>query len=279
MTWFQTSFEWAGRIYTNLFSDWLHINYLIRTAILLAMLWLIIYVASLLFKYVLGPILVLFFVNVLLRIWNFFVTESLHEWIYINYYSNGDSRHAKWYMRLSDRVKRNRAALSYTRYKGILKRGRVRRLGNLLMVSALIIITLWVVAFGLNQEYARPAWVGVDAIPNEEDNDAEYNGDTQDEDSESPDEEYFPGILHPNVFPEGLVHFVLTQDVREDGARLRDGPGTNTVVIEMLFGQDRLTYLGYYAQDPDLASLFWLRVRTPSGTEGYIANQLVELEE
>ena len=158
MSWFRVSFERAGDLYRYLFADWLHVDFIIRTVILLLMVWLVIYVASLLFKYVLGPLMVLIYVNVLKRAWNFFFTETIHEWIYINYYSKGDSQFTNWYYRLADRVKRNRAALSSGGYAGILKRGRVRRLGNYMMVAVGIICTLWILAFALNQEYVSPVW-------------------------------------------------------------------------------------------------------------------------
>jgi len=297
MTWFRSSFEWAGDLYVRLFADWLHVDFLIRTAILLLMLWLIIYVASLIFKYILGPILVLLYVNVIKRAWNFLVIETLHEWIYINYYSKGDTRFRDLYMRLCDRVKHNRAMLDSTGYRAILKNGRVRRLGNGMMIAAAVIATLWVGAFGLNQEYARPAWVGVttpeptgesddgypgdaDAYTHEDDayND-EQDGTGQTEDGRDTTDIYPPGMVVPGRLPaEGQVIFSLTEDAALAGARLRDGPGIDSTVIEMLFGYDLLVYLGQYIEDSDVRALYWLRVRTPSGTEGYIASQLLYLQ-
>ena len=301
MTWFRSSFEWAGDLYTRWFADWLHVDFLIRTAILLFMLWLIIYVVSLIFKFVLGPLAVLLYVNVLKRSWNFLVTETLHEWIYINYYSKGDTRHIDLYMRLCDRVKRNRATLTSTGYGAILEGGRVRRLGNGLMVAAAVIVTLWVGAFGLNQEYAMPAWVG--AL--EADSGSETNSQAQDDqgqENETEDTEndaqtnlsedisepetgggtadiYTPGMVRPSQLPQGQIIFGLTEEAAAAGARLRDGPGIDTTVIEMLFGYDLLIYLGEYVQDGDVSALYWLFVRTPSGMEGYIASQLLTLQQ
>jgi len=285
MTWFRASFEWARDLYAAWFADWLHVSFLIRTIILLLMLWLIIFVGAQVFKFFLGPLIVLIYVNVFKRIWNFLVTETLHEWIYINYYSKGDSKHSDRYMRLCDKVKRNRAILSDTSFKGIIVRGNVRKLGNYMMLSAALIVALWVGAFGLSQEYAMPAWVGgVTNIPEETSDYEEYadpddtdsDNETENDDIAEPEEVYFPDMVTPSRFPsEGQVIFSLTDEASIEGARLRDGPGTGTVVIEMLFGYELLTYMGYYIPDEDVATLYWLRVTTPSGTEGYIASHLV----
>jgi len=121
------------------------------------MVCLIIYIAALVFKYALGPLAVLIYINVLKRAWNYLVTETLQEWIYIRYYSKGDSKFANLYLRLCDKVKHNRAVLSGGKNKGVLPSVRVRKLGNRMMVATMIIATMWVMAFGLNQEYAMPA--------------------------------------------------------------------------------------------------------------------------
>jgi len=257
------------------------------------MLWLVIFVVAQIFKFILGPLAVLFYVNVIKRAWNFFFTETLHEWVYINYYSKGDAKYSNLYMKLCDKVKHNRTTLSRTGYKNILSQGKVRRLGNYLMLTAGIIVALWVGAFGLNQEYAMPAWVGgVTNEPNEamepdypEINEPEHepdnndnNGSTNDNEEPPPTDFYAPGLINPQQFPPyAQVTFALTSEAGVDGARLRDGPGTDTTVIEMLWGYDLLIYLGYYVQDAELETLFWLKVRTPLGTEGYIASQLVEV--
>jgi len=154
------------------------------------------------------------------------------------------------------------------------------------MIAAAIVATMWVWAFGLSHEYAMPVWQGVTTNP-VEDNDYEEensldNGENYiDEGHETPADTvlYVPGMINPSIFAPGeTVIFSLSEEASMDGARLRDGPGTtDTTVIEMLFGHDLLVYLGQYAQDTDLETLFWLRVRAPSGMEGYIANQLLEV--
>jgi len=286
MTWFRTSFELAGRVYNRLFVDWLHVNFIIRTIILLMMLWIIIFVGALVFKYVLGPLAVLFYINVIKRAWNFLITETLYEWLYIRYYSKGNSRFNNWYLRLSDRVKHNRAVLSYTRYRGILHRGRVRKLGNYMMITAFILAAMWVVAFGLNQEYAAPVWAAVNG--GDENNtdipDMYAEEPNHEDDIEEPSEVDEPplnlhGFISPSQLPlDTTISLALTENVQEEGARLRDGPGlTDTTVIEMLWGSGQMTFLGHYVPDDDVGTLYWLRVRTPSGIEGYIGSQLVEV--
>ncbi|MCL2362923.1 MAG: SH3 domain-containing protein [Defluviitaleaceae bacterium] len=288
MTWFRNSFEWAGDLYASWFADWLHVSYIIRTIILLLMLWLIIYVGAQIFKFILGPFAVLLYINVFKRAWNFIFVETIQEWIYINYYSKGDLKFSNWYMRLCDKAKANQAMLANSGLKGIYNRGRVRRLGNYLMLCAGLIVALWVGAFGLSQEYAMPAWVGnlpPEPIQTEEYEDDytdanETNDDYESEENEAPPQEeiYFPGMVRPSLFPPMTQIFLaLTDEASEDGARLRDGPGTGTIVIEMIFGNELLMYLGYYAPDEDVETLYWLRVRTPEGTEGFIASHLVSV--
>jgi len=251
------------------------------------MLWFIIYVAAQLFKFVIGPFFILLYINAIKRVWNYFFVESIQEWIYINYYSKGDLKYSAWYMRLCDKSKANRAALVDTSLQGIYKRGKVRRVGNYLMLSVGLIAAMWVGAFGLSQEYAMPAWTG--NLPQDQvhtpDYEAyetyyDYESNNYNERADSQeyieDELYIPGVVRPSLFPSlSQVFFALTEEASYEGARLRDSPGTESVVIEMLFGYELLMYLGYYVPDEDVVALYWLHVRTPSGTEGFIASQLV----
>ena len=286
MYWIQLTFQRMEGLYSRLFADWLHINFIVRTVLLLLMLWLIIYVAALIFKYAVGPFVVFVYINVLLRAWNFLVTETIQEWIYIHHYSKGSQKHSALYLRLTDRVKRNREILSNNEKKSA-RRGRIRTLGNQMMITAGVIVALWVVAFGINQEYVAPAWAangggeGGNAPyigNNEEPGNGEANGTTQPNGRPSNDTEYVPGLMRPGQFPPGVqISLALTQEARE-GARLRSGPGTaDTVVIEMLWGDGLLTYLGYYVPDADVSTLYWMRVLSPSGVTGYIGSHLVEV--
>ena len=288
MAWFRTSFQWAGDLYNTMFADWLHVGFWVRSVLLLLMLGIIIYIFSLIFKYVLGPLAVLVYVNMFLRAWNFLITETIQEWIYIRYYSKDSSKYASKYLRLCDKVKHNRATLSDTTYMGILRRGRVRKLSNHMMFAAGIIAILWIGAFGINQEYAMPAWVESNGV------DDDYNGyeiiDSEENESE-PDEEndedeiddipssiiYDPGFIVPRQLTANAV-LALIEEAQESGGRLRDGPGiAGATIIEMLWGDDLMVYLGYYVPDADVEALYWLRVRSPSGMIGYIGSQLVEV--
>jgi len=289
MAWFQSSFQRAEGLYSRLFADWLHINFIVRTVLLLLMLWLIVYVVALVFKYIVGPFIAFVYVNILLRAWNFLVVETMQEWIYINHYSQGSPRFSGMYLRLTDRVKQNRAILSNDKDKKELRRVRIRRLGNQMMIVAGVIIAFWVVAFGINQEYTAPAWAAngnanegeiQDNNDNAEPSDTDANGETANGEDPPYDDEYIPGLVRPGRFPEGAeITFALTAEARQ-GARLRSGPGTaNTVVTEMLWGDGLLTYLGYYVEDADVDTLYWIRVRAASGAVGYIGSHLVEVVE
>ena len=286
MTWIQSSFSWAGDLYSRWFADWLHINFIIRTVLLLLILWLIVYVATLIFKYAVGPLAVLAYINIFKRFWNFFVTETIQEWIYIHYYSKGSMRFAGLYLRLTDKIKHNRTMLSNNEDRVLLRQKRIRKLGNHMMISAAIIAALWVAAFGINQEYTAPAWAAVNGSTNDssaQDNDyPEIPYETEPDDAAERDDEpyayniYPPGQLSPGQFPADTPVILALTEEAQAGARLRSGPGTaDTTVIEMLWGDSLLTYLGYYVADADVETLYWMRVLSPSGVEGYIGSHLV----
>lgn len=286
MSWFQSSFQRAEGLYSRLFGNWLHINFIVRTVLLVLMLWIIIYVATLAFKHIVGPFLAWIYINFLLRAWNFLVTETVQEWIYIHHYSKGSPRFSAMYLRLTDKIKHNHMVLSGDEENKALRRKRIRRFGNQAMIAAAVIAAMWVTAFGINQEYTAPAWVGSgdagqsgtqDNNPHDPDGE-ETNYETENGEAPTNGSAYTPGMVRPGQLPEGAqISLVLTVEARE-GARLRSGPGTaDTVVIEMLWGDELLVYLGYYVADADVDTLYWMRVRSASGTIGYIGSHLVEL--
>ena len=46
----------SGReMYANLFASWLHVNFVVRTIVLILLAWLVIFLAAKLFQYVIGP--------------------------------------------------------------------------------------------------------------------------------------------------------------------------------------------------------------------------------
>ena len=286
MRWIQASFNRMEGIYARLFADWLHISFIMRTVMLILMLWIIIIIGALAFKYVIGPLLMRFYINVMLRAWNFIVVETVQEWIYIHHYSKGSPRFSGLYMRLTDSAKHNRALLAGGEENAVLQRKRVRRFGNQMMVAACVIVAMWVVAFGINQEYTAPVWVAsgdADENAGPDDNGPEpqdaSTGDESDDNATPHDANDIPGLVRPGQFPDGAqISMALTGDAQVEGARLRNAPGTaDSVVIEMLWGDETLVYLGHYVADADVDTLYWLRVRSLSGEVGYIGSHLVVL--
>lgn len=261
----QATFDWAGEHYARIFADWLHIHFLIRTVLLLLILWLIIFAMAKLFQYAIGPVAVLFYRHVILRGWNYLVIESLQEWLYIKYYSKDKPNFENLYLQLCDKVKYNRQRIAYTSYAGILHRGLVRRVALTGMGVFGTLAVLWVVPFGIHMAYYEPAMLMVDMV---------------DEPSEGSDEPTMEIV----EAPQHMFHYVtgawtadsiltLTENGRQ-GTRLFNGPGdTQYVVVEILWDYDQMLYLN--AAVPDGAGLFWLHVETPSGARGYVNSRYV----
>jgi len=284
MTILQTTFERAGELYVLLFGDWLHVHFIIRTAVLILVMWLAVYIIAQVFKFLIAPVLLLIFYHTIFRFWNFVMVETPQEWIYIRHHSKDSPKFAATYGRLSDKVKRNRQTLTNAKYSEIVR--RVKPFTLRVMIISGIVATLWVASFGLHEEYFVPAMTppiadsGAEtgAPPTEnpvedmpaydphEDRYAEYE----------PDETYAAGTIDPS-FWGGDEHVVLyLNELGQMGARLRDGPGIRGYsVIEILWDNDQLVYLGDYQPDMYVEGLYWLRVLSPSGAEGYISSQVV----
>jgi len=298
---FTRTFNWAGDLYQQWFGDWLHIHFLIRTVLLLVMLWLVIYIAAQLIRYVIAPVLLMFFYHVLFRVWNFIAVESLHEWLYIRYHSKDKPNFNKLYLRLCDKVKKNRLILNHAKYKGMVWRSK--RLTTRLMVFCGVVATLWVVAFGLHLEFAdtyEPAMVisnETTAESENEESDNDYDGHTYDEyESNGYTAEYSPEsplITQPPAAPPtppppptwldyytpGAEIILVLNETGREGSRLRSGPGVaNYTVLEILFDNDRLMYMRAYTPCAYEDGEFWLRVLSPSGTVGYISSVLVDVQ-
>jgi len=231
----------SGELYNRWFSDWLHINFIIRTVLLLLMLWLIIYVFALLFRYVIMPV------------------------VLMCYYKA---------------VKKNGAAISNTEYAGIARLSRQSALR--LMIIFGVITTLWVTAFGLHQEYAVPVMVADVSEPTEVADDSVYahtpasdiNIPTTEPDELFAYNDY--GWLNPAAWPLNSEIVLYLNEVGAKETRLRSGPGiAGYSVIEMLWDNDKLVYLHSFYPDLYVRGLYWLRVLSPSGTEGYVSSQLV----
>ena len=278
MTIIRSTFDWAGELYGRMFVDWLHIHFLIRTVLLLLMLWLVIFLAGQVFQYFVWPLVLMVYYHVIFRFWNFFFVETPHEWLYIRHHSKDSPNFSQGYLRLCDKVKRNRLTLNHAKYRGMVV--KARRLALQLMVVCAVTATLWVSAFGLHQEYADvvlplpDSVVGGAEIPGYVDvgvpgyDNGEYNGGVY-------YAYYAPGVSRPSEWVYGRI--LTLNEMGRDGARLRDGVGiTGSVVIEILWGDQRLSYLGVYEHDPYVAGLYWIRVLAPSGAEGYISSALVD---
>ncbi|MCL2839721.1 MAG: hypothetical protein FWE05_03025 [Defluviitaleaceae bacterium] len=285
----QSTFDWVGELYTRLFADWLHIHFLIRTVLLLLILWLIIFLAAQVFRYVLLPLGMMFYYHVIFRLWNYLFIETPQEWLYLRYHSKDKPYNVDLYAGLCDKVKKNRTILLHAKFNGMVV--RTRRFANQLMMICLIAITLWVSAFGLHQEYAAPTLLIIDDSMQsqedlyEEEADYEYGiwGIHYDEvsDVESNADEYAmytAGIINPAEWVTGSNIILTLTEYGIQGARIRNGAGiAGNTVIEMLWEDAELVYLHVFDPDEYVSNLYWLWVRTPSGTEGYISSQLVEV--
>ena len=287
MTIIHLTFDRAGELYGRLFADWLHVHFLIRTVLLLFAIWLVIYVAAQLFQYGVGPLLLLFFYHVILRAWNFLVIETLQEWIYIHYYSQDRPNFNTLYLRLCDKVKRNRQILKYTKYTGILRRGKVRRFSMQMMLVCGTMATLWIGAFGLHQEYAAPAMAIVDVAAEQNYVDYQPSEDATEYDTpydavDVSDLDYFTHWTDADIPVDpwdayANAIFTLNEQGRP-GARLRNGPGVaDTTIIEILWDDDQLLFLNAAIPDVDVDGMYWLHVQTPSGADGYISSQLIDM--
>ena len=269
MQWINSSFEWMGNLYNSLFADWIQMHFIVRTVMILFVLWMIIFLLAILVRYVIAPVVMMVYFHVILRGWNYLFVETPLEWIYIRYYSKEKPNFHDLYLRLCDKSDRNRMRIEYAKYKGLIIRSRKFVLH--LMLACAIASTLWVSAFGLFHEYAAPVLVII--------NDDEENGFTEEEIYLYYEEEPIFAEEFPEPFEIGENAMLTLNDAGRQGARLHSGPGiTDTVIIEMLWDDAVLIFQNAYVPDEFVSNLYWLRVLSPSGTEGYISSQLV-LEE
>ena len=286
----QSIFNRAGDLYAQYFAEWLHIHFVIRTAILLLILWGALFVVAMLLMYVFGPIVVLFYRHIIFRWYNYWFVETPHEWLYIRYYAKDKPNFRAWYLRLSDKVKKNRLILHHTRYRGILYRGYVKRFTWVLIATVGFAATLWLTAFGLHQEYYVPALAGY--ANGTQANQQPGNAATT-PGNELPGTNGHPGTAQPGYgyapyYPNGYVAapFSLPEyaslrlnELGANGARLRDMPSfAYGRVIEMVWGNHVLTYLNVFQPDDTVPGLYWLRVLSPEGVAGYIASYLFIIE-
>ncbi|MCL1862671.1 MAG: SH3 domain-containing protein [Defluviitaleaceae bacterium] len=275
MTIISSTFDRAGELYSNLFADWLHIHFLIRTVLILFVLWLFVYLATQVIKYVIAPAFLLFFYHVIFRAWNFLFIETPYEWLCIRYHAKGREDYPASYLRLCDRVKRNRMILSHTKYKGVMIRSR--SFAQQFLVVCAVTVTLWASAFGLHREYAIPAMA---FIPYDSEINIGETAHLYDENNQHYETTQLPDT--PDTTPQPAttdwqenIVFALNEQGRT-GARLRDGPGiADQTIIEILWDDATLTFLNEYVPDTYVNGLYWLLVQTDDGTIGYISSQLL----
>jgi len=249
------------------------------------MLWLIIYLFTQLFQYVVSPLAMMFYYHVIFRAWNYLTAELPEGFIYTRYHSRDKSNFSRLYARLCDRIKKNRAKLSNVRYAGLVHYSK--QVALRLMIICGIVSTLWVTAFGLHQEYAMPVMVAVADQPTEtavSDFSYEYapipsiDMDLSLTEPEGPFVHYEYGWLSPAAWPFDTEIVLYLNEAGANETRLRNGPGiAGYNVIEILWDNDKLVYLHSFYPDPYVRGLYWLRVLSPSGTEGYVSSQLVNV--
>ena len=284
------AFETVRDLYVRLFGDFFHVHFLIRTVFLLMTVWLVIVVGFKIFKYFVGQLFVLMFYHGFFRFWNYMFVETPAEWIYIHYYSKDLPNLEGTYLRLTDKAKRNRELLGELDYgMAVVKVRNAERRFSYFLLS---LSTLWIVAFGLYTEFFPP-------LPETPENGTVVGGQVEDpgleqyipgETEEDVNENeindvniggdinvYLPGTIDPAGWGTGEIRLVLNEAGR-GGAWLRSGPGiSGFFVIQVLWGDVILHYLGYYVPDDYVSGLYWLRVRTPDGNTGYLSSSLVEV--
>ena len=104
----------------------------------------------------------------------------------------------------------------------------------------------------------------------------EYKLEYQEEQEEPEEPEAVAKISLPPTWLASYIsgaEVILTlNEYARTGIRLRSGPGmTEYTVLEILFGNNRLLYLGQYEPCQYNYGDFWLNVLGPSGTIGYIS--------
>jgi len=270
------TFDRAGELYNQWFGNWLHIHSVVRIILLILGALLVVFVAAQIIKLIIVPILLMFYYHVIFRIWNYFMVETPQELMYIRNHSNDSLQHNKRYLKLCDKVKRNRTKLEHTKYRGMIYRARRYAAGFMAVFGFIAIV--WVVSFGLYRQEVLPAMVtNVAETPPVTEPEAEPQ--TQPQETEYEQAEAAPHWLGTREWnpDESLVLYL--NETGQQGTRLRSGPGiANYSVIELLWDNDRLVYLHSYYPDEETPGLYWLRVLSPSGTEGYVSSKDIGVE-
>jgi len=154
--------------------------------------------------------------------------------------------------------------IPHTKYKDMVYCSKRVVFKGMLVLA--VVAALWAVAFGLYVEYATPAAVILEADGGDSDGEQVEN-EADSEAAEEPKNEIEIELV------EGAL--LTLNEMGKQGAMLRDGVGIEATIIEVVWGEDELVYLGRYAADEHVNGLLWLWVQAPSGTEGYVSSQLI----
>lgn len=288
MTIIRATFERSNALYTHLFYDWLHINFIIRTLLFVLLLWLLVYIAAQVFRYIMGPLALMLYYHIILRFWNFLFVETPQEWIYVRYYSKELPKYQETYLRLCDKSDNNRQKIQFAKYKGMVLRTRKPTLR--LMIMCGVVATLWAASFGLHQQYYVPVTIAYapsqpgsnnqtssndNAHTNE--NHAAYNPSDTPSYPPSHSQNTLPYSENsPGTWSRSQNITLALNDIGQQGARVRNGPGISQYnVIEILWDNAQMVYLHSFSPDQYVEGLYWLFVLTPSGVEGYVSSQLI----
>ena len=261
MTWVDNIFEWAVVYYRELMADYMHFHFVMRTAFFMLILGLTVVIGKYALEYIVGPIIIFILFQVLFRAWNFFITETRQEWIYIHFYSKNDSRYNQKYLSLCDKINDNRQKMARMSYIEVFKRKNLRKLSRGLFVFIFVVVALWLCAFGI---YANN-----DLSPAIVETDFEISYTISEE---------LPHDINLKLDWLQNENIILRLNSRGIiGSRLRNAPNfEDSYVIEILWGEQRMTYTGVFHEDDYDTNMYWLQVIAPSGQIGYISSQLVE---
>ena len=245
------TFEWFAGLYVRLFGHWLHIHFLIRTVLLLLVLWLIIYVAAQLFQYVIAPVVLILhgyatnrpmlanskYADMVRRSKGATLKLMVIAGVVSTLWTTAFGLHHEYAAPAALVVETtDEATKFYYAADDIISNGTHKDATDALSLAEAV------ETFGINEPYEL----------------AEYEG------------------LNPALWPaDADIVFYLNEEGAEE-TRLRSGPGiAGYSVIEILWDNDLLVYLHHFYPDAEEFGLFWLQVLTPRGTVGYVSSRLV----
>ena len=275
MEWVTNIFDWAVVYYREFMGDFMHYSFYMRTAFFVLLLGLFVVIGKYAIEYIIGPIIIFILFQVLFRAWNFFITETRQEWIYIRFYSKNDSRYNHKYLSLCDKINDNRRKMANMRYVEVFKRKNLRKLSRGIAIFVFIVVALWLGAFGI---YANNELTSSNELPS-------INVQTRPE-SNPPniilgDVPYFviygPSLAESPTWITDESRVLRLNSEGMIGSRLRSGPSFEySYVIEILWGEQRMEFTGVFYTDDYVPDMYWLQVIAESGQIGYISSQLVE---